>query len=230
MAAPGYPVYHGAGTILEYESGLLPGTAQWSRSETTLTMTYADHNLQVGDYVWPRDGSNFGGFPISFPSNDSDGYLNVMAGSTFRVKSIVNANTFTAECLNSGPTSGTARIAPMRYVDFHTLQYNEHRFQMPHVLGNSSNQYVAFGYYDKKSNLIAGLRVPSEKNAEFYVAKQLSIGGTIQSPSAIVLTGTAAPGMSAPNGSLYLRTDGDASTTLYVRASGAWKPLASYDP
>lgn len=44
-----------------------------------------------------------------------------------------------------------------------------------------------------------------------------------------LLTGTGAPSASAPNGSLYLRTDGDASSTLYVRAGGTWKPLSSYE-
>jgi hypothetical protein len=43
-----------------------------------------------------------------------------------------------------------------------------------------------------------------------------------------VLQGTGAPTAIAPNGSIYLRTDGDASTTLYIRANGAWEPLASY--
>jgi hypothetical protein len=43
-----------------------------------------------------------------------------------------------------------------------------------------------------------------------------------------VLQGNGTPIATAPNGSLYLRTDGDASTTLYVRANGAWEPLAAY--
>jgi hypothetical protein len=43
-----------------------------------------------------------------------------------------------------------------------------------------------------------------------------------------VLSGSGAPSASAPNGSIYLRTDGDASTTLYVRAGGVWEPLVSY--
>jgi len=42
--------------------------------------------------------------------------------------------------------------------------------------------------------------------------------------------GTGAPSSAADNGSLYIRTDGDASTSLYVRASGAWSPLSSWNP
>ena len=41
-----------------------------------------------------------------------------------------------------------------------------------------------------------------------------------------ITTGTGAPSHSAPNGSIYLRTDGTASTTLYVRAAGAWTALS----
>jgi hypothetical protein len=48
--------------------------------------------------------------------------------------------------------------------------------------------------------------------------------------NSLVSTGTGAPSATAPNGSIYLRTDGDASTTIYVRAGGSWKPMASWEP
>lgn len=41
-----------------------------------------------------------------------------------------------------------------------------------------------------------------------------------------ITTGTGAPTHSAPNGSTYHRQDGTASTTLYVRAAGAWSALS----
>jgi len=41
-----------------------------------------------------------------------------------------------------------------------------------------------------------------------------------------ITTGTDAPSHSAPDGSLYTRQDGTASTTLYVRAGGAWSALS----
>ena len=41
-----------------------------------------------------------------------------------------------------------------------------------------------------------------------------------------ITSGTGAPSHSAPNGSVFLRTDGTASTTLYVRAGGAWSALS----
>ena len=40
-----------------------------------------------------------------------------------------------------------------------------------------------------------------------------------------ITTGTGAPSHSAPNGSVYLRQDGTAATTLYIRAGGAWSAL-----
>ena len=41
-----------------------------------------------------------------------------------------------------------------------------------------------------------------------------------------ITSGTGAPSHTPPNGSIYLRTDGTASTTLYVRAAGAWTALS----
>lgn len=46
----------------------------------------------------------------------------------------------------------------------------------------------------------------------------------------VIAGGAGAPGAmpdgtAYPNGSIYIRTDGAAATTLYVRASGAWSPL-----
>lgn len=40
-----------------------------------------------------------------------------------------------------------------------------------------------------------------------------------------ITTGTGVPGTSQPDGSIFLRTDGAAGTTLYIRAGGAWTAL-----
>lgn len=47
--------------------------------------------------------------------------------------------------------------------------------------------------------------------------------GVAGSPS--ITTGVGAPIAVEPNGSVYLRVDGTAGTTLYVRAAGAWSAL-----
>lgn len=45
---------------------------------------------------------------------------------------------------------------------------------------------------------------------------------TVGSGGPTITAGSGAPSSSEPNGSLYLRTDGSTTTTLYVRISGAW--------
>jgi hypothetical protein len=42
--------------------------------------------------------------------------------------------------------------------------------------------------------------------------------------SPTVTSGSGAPSATEPNGSLYLRTNGGAASTLYARISGAWAP------
>jgi hypothetical protein len=37
-----------------------------------------------------------------------------------------------------------------------------------------------------------------------------------------ILTGSGAPAEIAPDGSIYLRTDGGAGSTFFVREAGAW--------
>lgn len=49
-----------------------------------------------------------------------------------------------------------------------------------------------------------------------------SYGVELGSGGPTITTGTGAPSHSAPNGSVYLRTDGTSTTTLYIRAAGAW--------
>jgi hypothetical protein len=56
----------------------------------------------------------------------------------------------------------------------------------------------------------------------------ITVTGLTQINGTMMLSGSGTPSAAAPNGSMYLRTDGGGSTTLYVRAAGAWEPLASY--
>jgi hypothetical protein len=42
----------------------------------------------------------------------------------------------------------------------------------------------------------------------------------------LIVAGAGAPAAAHPDGSLYLRTDGTAGTTIYVRAAGAWSAIA----
>lgn len=45
-----------------------------------------------------------------------------------------------------------------------------------------------------------------------------------------VASGRGAPTHPAPDGSVFVRRDGTAGTTLYVRTAGAWAPAAGTDP
>ena len=51
-------------------------------------------------------------------------------------------------------------------------------------------------------------------------------GSSVSVGTATITSGAGAPTAVAPKGSLYLRTDGAASTTLYVNASGTSTWLA----
>lgn len=45
---------------------------------------------------------------------------------------------------------------------------------------------------------------------------------SVEVGTASITSGTGAPTAPEPDGSIYLRTDGAAATTLYVRVGGAW--------
>ena len=44
----------------------------------------------------------------------------------------------------------------------------------------------------------------------------------LTSTSVSVLSGNGSPSVAAPNGSIYLRVDGDVGSTFYVREGGSW--------
>jgi len=220
----GNPRFTGAGWVLDNSSGIIYPAATWTRSGQTVTVNLSNHKLAPGDYVYiPGSG-------LTYPDVDSNGLHNAYFSGTARVHSVTNANTFTLFSNNAGPANGTHYVYRASFTEFHAIHDNAHRFQMPNVLGSQSLQRIAFGFYDKLKRLMAGLRVAAENQTSWWTISEFAMGGAIDAPAVRVLHGATAPSATAPNGSLYLRTDGDASTTLYVRASGAWKPLASYDP
>ena len=135
--------------------------------------------------------------------------------------------TFTVEVANFGVTAGTCTVTVFAKSYFHGLENNNHIFEVSGPLGNENDLYKAFTIYDSHKRHLAGLRVSTANTGDWWANNSLNIGGTIDSPSARILTGTNAPAASAPNGSLYLRTGGTADTTLYVRADGNWTALTS---
>lgn len=221
-------------------SGYLENTARYSRSGTTATFTYyasdgttpAAHGLQVGDAVIVRYPSGFNDADRLNPNTSAP--HGEYTGAMF-VKT-VDTNTFTTTVLNSGVEEGVQKAAVRLLVSkifyLHAIDNGEHYIQMPQDLGRTSNR-SALAIRDKQGRNQAGLRVATANEGQWWASKELSMGGTIDSPASRILHGTGDPqtaAISAPNGSLYLRTDGDASTTLYVRAGAAWKPMSSWNP
>lgn len=82
------------------------------------------------------------------------------------------------------------------------------------IKSNDASSYLAVDYGGTFRLVGAALQVPAASGVELG-----SSGPTIT-------VGTGAPSHTPPNGSIYLRTDGTASTTLYVRAAGAWSALS----
>lgn len=81
------------------------------------------------------------------------------------------------------------------------------------------------GFINTSSSDGAGggsLNLSADVNGEFN-GGSINLSGTTAGADAPNITcGTNAPTASLPNGSIYLRVNGAASTTLYVRAAGVW--------
>lgn len=78
-------------------------------------------------------------------------------------------------------------------------------------------------------NLDGGVKVQSRVGAAAELGDTAGLGikvdgGNVEltSTSVQILTGNGPPSDTAPNGSVYLRSDGGAGSTLYVREAGAW--------
>jgi hypothetical protein len=224
-------------------SGRMPNVMRFTRSGTTATITYrnstdtanATHGLTVGDSVYFRNYTFTSGTGnLAWNNNVRDGQYFPL----FYIKSVPTPETFTIAVANSGATAGSANIWAQQYVSLHTVTFDEHQIQMPSDRGsiytydwtdpnNPITEYRAFTIYDRKKDVVASLAVPSANTGNWWVKQQFSSGGTIANPAIRILHGTDAPSLSAPDGSIYLRTNGAADTTLYVRAGGAWTALTS---
>jgi len=217
-------------------SGILDNTVSYSRSGTTATFTYyasdgttpAAHGLQVGDEILVRYPSDFNNADRLNPDMSiGNGYFT----GAMIVKS-VDTNTFTTTVLDSGGTNtngNNVRLQVCKIFFLHGIDNGEHYIQMPQNLGESGSRR-ALTIRDKQGRYQAGLRVATANTGDWWANNSLNIGGTIDSPASRILTGTGAPSATAPNGSIYLRTDGDASSTVYVRAGDQWRPLGAYEP
>lgn len=214
----------------------------------------APHGLEVGDSVFFRNYTFTSGTgALVFNGNLADGAYFPM----FFVKSVSDPITpggtdftkFTIFVANSGANSGSANIWAQQYIALHAINYDEHVMQMPSNIGSNYtydltnpatpiNDHRAWTIYDRKKNPAATLSVPpgaaigsASGRGIWWVRESFALGGTSSVyPAVRILQGTGAPLMNVPDGSIYLRTDGAASNTLYVRSASQWIPLASYEP
>ena len=192
-------------------------------STTAEITTSTAHDLEVGDYISFRNYSSTTPSNTSLSGTNDNGETMYFTG-VFRVVAKPSSTKIQITVNNSGATAGSALMFVYRYITFHDIKSGTHRFQMPSNLGNTTDRSAVL-FLDKERRKMAGLRVATANEGDWWANKSLNMGGTIDNPASRILHGTGVPSASAPNGSLYLRTDGDASTTLYVRAGGAWSAL-----
>lgn len=88
------------------------------------------------------------------------------------------------------------------------------------TLAGTSGNIATYGYGASKAKF--GTDVELEAGTDLLLPRDIIFGGT----GPTVKFGAGAPGHTPPDGSLYMRTDGLAVTTLYVRAAGAWTALS----
>ena len=67
--------------------------------------------------------------------------------------------------------------------------------------------------------------VTGVRGGVFQVNGILSVKGSIEFKTVQILSGEGVPTVVAPDGSLFLRTDGTVTTTTYQRVSGSWDAL-----
>lgn len=109
-----------------------------------------------------------------------------------------------------------------------------------YFLSNSVDGFVlpvdsAAGVNGRNLNIVAGIKgAGASANGNVYIKSGpdylITAAPTaiytyqplILPSGAIIRSGAGAPTAADPNGSMYLRTDGGSTTTLYIRAGGAW--------
>jgi len=87
---------------------------------------------------------------------------------------------------------------------------------------DAGSNFLIYSYNDSGSGIGNCLEINRATRKVTIHAPGATAGLEMGSGGPTITTGTGAPSHSAPNGSVYLRTDGGSGTTLYVRESGSW--------
>jgi hypothetical protein len=77
-----------------------------------------------------------------------------------------------------------------------------------------------FREQDYATNASVVAQIDLNNASDLYALKNISVG------QSQILSGTNAPAGEAPDGSIYLRTNGDSSTTIYVRSASTWTAIS----
>ena len=87
---------------------------------------------------------------------------------------------------------------------------------------NAGSDFFISRYADDGSGLGSPVTISRATGKVTIGSVGTTAGIELGSSGPTITTGTGAPSHSAPNGSVYLRTDGTSTTTLYIRAAGVW--------
>ncbi len=90
---------------------------------------------------------------------------------------------------------------------------------------NAGSNFLIYAYNDSGGGIGNCLEINRSSRRVTISNAATTAGIELGSSGPTITTGTGAPSHSAPNGSIYLRQDGTAATTLYIRAGGAWSAL-----
>ena len=92
--------------------------------------------------------------------------------------------------------------------------------------GSNAGSDFEIRRYDDSGSLQSGITINRATGRITLGDVGTAAGIELGSGGPTITAGTGAPSHSPPNGSVYLRTGGTASTTLYIRAAGSWSALS----
>lgn len=247
-------IFIGPGLYSDTGSGeLIVDPVTFTRSTTTVTVTTTDnHGLQEGDYVRLYDYSSLtGSGTIPFHSSATSKTADSWYTGYFRVQNVSTTKIFTLTCnADSGPTAGTVKLRVLKVRPLIDNYKNEIRHQMLDTVGEASTgERRAWGVYDADDAHIAGIKVSTAGEAQFWASLALLIGGSMGTPDASIKTTnlTATRAFELPNAAglipaVETKTDtGDSATAVEgvfcintfdnnfkVYADGAWRTLTTW--
>lgn len=209
---------------------------------TKISPNFGSQNIQTsgdttsGKYIFSATSANIlsgSGVPASSVANGSiylrnDGTnstaIYVRQGGSWSVVS--GGGSFTAATDLSGSSSSQTviRINGATVPSAGALTTN-------HLLKVSGAAATTYGYLID-ANVDSAAAIAGSKISPNFAAQNITTTGTTQTTSLIlgssgptITKGTGVPATTPPDGSIFLRTNGDASSGLYTRQAGSWAAI-----